>query len=440
MVVAVSLVAGPVPITVGVFGFAAMVAAVFGGRNARWWLPVPLFAASLAVVIVAARLVPWPRSFGSSFPPSFYLWAALPIFDALLAIVPWSHWRAWRRVVAAASVPLLLVFGALQLDAFYGYLPTLNDVLHGPLPGQVPAHQLFAPPVREALEQTVAHRAHLLLAQRHAATVTGTIAQVDIPAPVSHFHHRRGWVWLPPAWYEGARALPVLVLLAGAPGEPGDWLRGGGALDVANHWAVTHDGFAPIMVLPDENGSFASDTECVDGPLGNAETYLTADVPHYVMTAFGASRSPDHWAVVGLSEGGTCAFDLVLRHPGVYRVFGDFSGDLAPNLGNARFTLARLFGGSYELRDAYTPLRLLRTRHCGAGWIDAGQGDRHATNIARTLAVAARAAGMAMVRTSRPGGHTFWVWHAALADAYPWIVAHIDSGDTCVTARLAPRP
>src|SRR3954469_13377515 len=84
--------------------------------------------------------------------------------------------------------------------------------------------------------------------------------------------------------------LPVLMLISGTPGVPFDWLRGGGALALANAWAISHGGDAPIMVLPDANGSSWGDTECVDGPRGRAETYLTVDVPAFLRARFDAAR------------------------------------------------------------------------------------------------------------------------------------------------------
>ena len=80
-----------------------------------------------------------------------------------------------------------------------------------------------------------------------------------------------------------------------------------------DHFAEAHGGQAPIVVMPDENGTYRGDTECVDGPQGNAQTYLSEDVRNYVISTFGASPNPQHWAVVGLSEGGTCATLLAVK-------------------------------------------------------------------------------------------------------------------------------
>src|SRR5262249_28654924 len=152
-----------------------------------------------------------------------------------------------------------VAFGALQINDHYAYLPTLGDLLGAPLPGQVNASQLTRMPTDQSLR-------------------IGRIANIDIPSPVSQFVHRRGFVWLPPSYFAGSRStLSVLMLLAGTPGSPSDWLRGGRAFVVANRWAANHHGDAPIMVFPDANGHPTGDTECVDSPRGAAETYLTVD-------------------------------------------------------------------------------------------------------------------------------------------------------------------
>ena len=56
--------------------------------------------------------------------------------------------------------------------------------------------------------------------------------------------------------------LPVIVLLAGAPGGPNDWLNGGGAGQTLNAFAAEHHGIAPIVAMVDDLGSQLNDTEC----------------------------------------------------------------------------------------------------------------------------------------------------------------------------------
>jgi S-formylglutathione hydrolase FrmB len=80
---------------------------------------------------------------------------------------------------------------------------------------------------------------------------------------------------------------------------------------------------------------------------------------------------------------------------------------------------------------------LLRRRHCGFAWFDAGASDRIDVVAEGTLSRAARAAGMDVEFHVRPGTHTFWVFRPAFADAYPWIVTHLDRAPACRSATRA---
>ncbi len=103
------------------------------------------------------------------------------------------------------------------------------------------------------------------------------------------------------------------------------------------------------MVFVDENGARGFDAECVNGPQGNSETYLTRTVPSYISHTLGIEDDPARWAVVSFSEGGTCAVDLGIRHPNVYGRFVDITGDEAPNYGfrqTWQTAVVDLYGGN----------------------------------------------------------------------------------------------
>ena len=164
------------------------------------------------------------------------------------------------------------------------------------------------------------------------------------------------------------------MLLHGTPGDPTDWVEAGQAQATADAWAARHGGVAPVLVMPDINGTFTDDTECVDSPLGQVETYLTVDVPAAVRTNLGTLPPGPAWAIAGLSEGGSCAIMLALRHPDLFATFGDFSGLAGPRAGETNDdtadTVAQLFGGSQQAFAAHEPADLLassRFPHTG-GW------------------------------------------------------------------------
>lgn len=261
-----------------------------------------------------------------------------------------------------------------------------------------------------------------------AATPAGRLEVVPIPGGASRFGARPAYVYLPPAAIRHPRErLPVLELLHGNPGDPDDWVDHGDARATLDGFAATHDGRAPIVVMPDINGTHVADSECVREPGGgNVEEYLTRQVPDYVREHFPAARGGRRWTVAGLSEGGTCALMLALRHPTAFRGFGDFSGLARPTLGprdDERRTLDELFAGSRRDYDQHDPMWLL-ARHrypTLAGRLIAGADDAAVIADETRVAAAARAARLPVQRTTEPGKHAWTVWAAALRGFLPWM-------------------
>jgi S-formylglutathione hydrolase FrmB len=127
-----------------------------------------------------------------------------------------------------------------------------------------------------------------------------------------------------------------------------------------------------------------------------------------------------------------CALMLTLRHPDTFGTFADFSGLAGPRAGNTNDpagTVSGVFGGSRAAFLAHEPARLLAGRRFPglAGWFEVGGSDGPALRAARTLAPAARRAGIAVHLVVVPGaGHTFTFWSRALRDALPWLVARVE--------------
>ncbi len=135
----------------------------------------------------------------------------------------------------------------------------------------------------------------------------GSTVAVTIPPTHSKFQTGQAYVYLPPAWFKNPEpSLPVIELIAGIPGQPSDWTRAGYADTTSTAFANRHHGVAPILVIPDNNGSVV-DTECSNTSLGNAETYLTADVPDYMTSEFNAATG----RAIGLSPG--CPTEVCAR-------------------------------------------------------------------------------------------------------------------------------
>jgi S-formylglutathione hydrolase FrmB len=249
----------------------------------------------------------------------------------------------------------------------------------------------------------------------------------------SGFAARNAQVYLPPAWFRDTkRQFPVLLLLHGTPGFPEDWVRGGLADVTADKFAAAHDGNAPIIVMPDINGSVTGDSECVDSPRGNVETYLNVDVRNFVVDRFDSATQPDKWAVAGLSEGGNCALMLTLRRPDLYRTFGDYAGLSGPRPGESDADTAGaiqiLFGGSQQRFDEHEPSVLLQQKKFPGvgGWFEVASDDREPLLAAEKLAPLAQRAGVDTCLVVLPGGsHTFGVFSRSFRDSLPWMAARL---------------
>ena len=232
-------------------------------------------------------------------------------------------------------------------------------------------------------------------------------------------------IYLPPDY--GRRPLPVIELLHGSPGDPTNWLTGGDARQSLDAFAAAHDGAAPIVVMPDINGATRADSECVRAPDGSdVEQYLVQDLPRFMSSHFGAPADHRRWSVVGLSEGGTCAIMLALRHPAQFAVFGDLSGLARPTVGvrdHPAATIAALFGGSVAAYNEHDPLWLLsrRTYPTLAGWFACGIGDGQVRTDQARLTERARAAGITVRASELLGRHDWDVWSTAFRQMLPWI-------------------
>ena len=131
------------------------------------------------------------------------------------------------------------------------------------------------------------------------------------------------------------------MMIGGEFNTPADWLRAGNAITTIDKFAAAHDGNAPVFVFVDSGGAFNNDTECVNGPRGNAADHLTKDVVPFMDFELRRQRRPRRTgASSGWSMGGTCAVDLTVMHPDMFSAFVDIAGDLAPNSGTKAQTIA----------------------------------------------------------------------------------------------------
>ena len=434
-----SVIAGPLPTVIEAVGAVGGLGLLVG-RSRVWWLR----AVSLAVVtgvVVAATLglaVAVLHPFPDLLPTRILAWVAVL---AVAVGLGWARRRdGWLRL-ALAMLAVVAVFGmcAMKVNAFYGYRPTLGTALGVAAANQVDLAQLPSrPPLWTARPpQALARSWHAPPGMPR----TGRISTVTIPGGRSRFPARPAWLYLPPAYLGSIRAkLPVLVLIPGQPGGPQDWLLAGRLAAVMDAFAAAHDGLAPVVVVPDATGSSLGNTLCLDSRLGAAETYVADDVPAW---AAGHLEVDDaHFAIGGFSFGGTCALQLALRRPDVFRTFLDISGQAHPTLGDPAGTVAAAFGGDVAAYHRVDPLDELRARaYPGtAGVFVVGRDDGIYRPQAEQVAAAARAAGVGVTLLEVPGEHSWSIASHALASTLAWLAGRTEILDPQPPPTISPTP
>lgn len=256
----------------------------------------------------------------------------------------------------------------------------------------------------------------------------GKLVSAAVPATVSGFGARPAEIYLPPSYFTEPRPLlPVMILMAGQPGTPKDWLNGGKLAETMTAFAHEHAGLAPIVIIADSTGSSLANPLCVDSSRGNVDTYLSQDVPNWVKSTLQGNPDPHAWIVAGLSSGGTCSIQLATNHPEVYPTFLDLSGQLEPTLGDRSRALLEVFGGSEAAFTAVNPLDLLKTRRYpgSGGAFVVGAEDHTYKNGQLVLYQAAKAAGMDVQYAEVSGGHSFAVWSEGLKAQLPWLMKRV---------------
>jgi S-formylglutathione hydrolase FrmB len=438
----VSLVGGWLPVTIQAVALAMLLAAI-GWRSRRWrlrWLPVS-GAIGIAIAVVTYWYIAY-QGWAHDPPLEMWAWIAATGFACAVAVLGWPTARWGRRIVSLLAVPLAVIGVVTSLNVSLRYLPTVPaawDFVTGAQPPDLIDEEQLAAMVHDGVRPT-----------------KGTLVMVTTPDDQSGFKHRQELVYLPPAWFESSPPppLPVVMMFGAGMGHPGDWIYpgGGDALHSLDAFALSHRGVAPIAVFADLWGAFANDTECVNGPRGNAADHLTKDVVPYMVSHFGASADPARWAMAGWSSGGTCALTLAVMHPELFSAFVDLDGDLGPNAGSKDQSVARLFGGDVDAWAAFDPKSVVEARGQYRGmsaWIgvseptstvyrrgrtDSSGGaptddwDTSSEDYASTanrLCELLSGHGIECAVTSYSGAHDFSSAANGFAEALPWLVGKL---------------
>ena len=215
-------------------------------------------------------------------------------------------------------------------------------------------------------------------------------------------------------------------MVPGSPGVVDNIVSGAGLSNDLSQLAVANHGITPLVYVADDNGTTFNDTECVNSPKGNVETYLAVDVPNYIKSHFNVSDDPSNWAIGGISMGGTCALMLALANPNVYHYFVDLGGDQGPdfNSGTPETTTKVLFNGSVNEYNLHQPAYLLaHNKYSGmGGFFGNGINDTPDVTTGTTLLYnTTKQDGFDVVHETVNGGHTFDIFTELVKESLPWI-------------------
>lgn len=379
------------------------------------------------IINVVVRLV----AEGIALPTWLWIGYALLIL-AYTCIFVTTGWKArhigrrFRRVVSGlCTLVFALISTGLGVNAFYGGYPTLASAIGVTVPA-VSLAEAQASPQSSPFSSGNKSLAAAWVAPTGMPT-EGTVVKTNVPSQDSTFTPRDAYIYLPPAYMTSQRPLlPVLVLLAGQPGSPDDWFNMGGAQDILNAYAAQHQGLAPVVIAIDQLGGNWTDPLCSDTSHGNIATYLQETVPAWITENLQVDTDHSHWAIGGLSNGGTCALQTSLRAPQVYSAFLDMSGEGHPSLGTLDLTIAKGFDGDQDAFDANDPLTMLQrgtfTQPGPTGIFSIGTNDNaNYTKDLHSVYEAAVAAGLQVQWKTYEGKHEWKVWEATLTDALPWL-------------------
>ncbi|RJQ77824.1 esterase [Pseudonocardiaceae bacterium YIM PH 21723] len=416
-----SIVHGPLPWAISFLGLAGLGYLILR-RGKTWWLwrVLPVWLGVALVVGGTFVYIDYiAHLWADKTPRRAIFFIALGVFGLGLWVLNLIRTDLYRRIIASVAVIALVAGCATQFNIVFGTYQTVRTALGLPQPGEGSFDQVK----KGANTVTVPPGKYLDDVWQAPAGLppVGTLTTVQIPGAVSKFPARSARLWVPPAYYAHPQPkLPVLVLLAGQPGEPEQWITGGLITERMNDYAAVHDGLAPIVVMPDDLGPGGMDGSanplCVDGPRGNADTYLSVDVPNWIKHNLQADTDTTHWAIGGLSHGGMCAMQMAVYHPKLYPTFVNMSGTNEPTLGYTDLTVRDFFGGDRAAFSAINPVEILRARKFPellGVWVVGAQDNLFRWQMEHTLSVA-KEAGVQTYRYLPPGEHNWSVWGPGL--------------------------
>ncbi|WP_345373017.1 alpha/beta hydrolase [Frondihabitans cladoniiphilus] len=392
-----------------VAGIFAVLLVIKPRKRKTWWRHV-IIAAILGSAI-GGTVIWYVGDVQNAFdvPPTWVdrIWTGVLVAGICVGVVNLIGTTWIRRVIAAFGIVAIALASGLAINNDVGEYLTVGQLLGTDTTASLvlprPAHTGVTG-VDSDLYAT--WKAPAIMAKR------GRVGSVTIPGTLSHFSARKALVYLPPAaLVANAPALPVVILLSGQPASPSSVMTSGHVPEIMNAMAKKNHGLAPIVVVPDQLGASSNNPMCVDGPLGNSATYITRDVPDWILGHLHVQKGAKAWAIGGFSQGATCSIQFAAAHPTLFGSFIDVSGQKYPTLGSDAQAIQEGFGGSTAAFDAAKPEAIMKANapyEDTVAFFAAGQNDAVYSRNTDVMTALASQAGMHVTRYVSPGSAHDW--------------------------------
>jgi enterochelin esterase-like enzyme len=248
-------------------------------------------------------------------------------------------------------------------------------------------------------------------------TVTGAISGISAPVMVEL-----------PAGYSApaarSRQYPVLETFHGIPGDIAQWID---SMDLGGSVAATvakHQLSDVLVVSPSIEIPRGRDTECVNGSAADpkVETWLTQDVPNWVLHTFRVRPGRAAWATIGLSAGGWCAAMAAMLHPDRYAASIVLGGYFRPEF-SKQYQPFRQRSAQAQRYD----LIALAHNHAPpvALWVETSHSDPISYPSASLLLQQAKPPLSVTSVVLAHAGHRMSLWQGLLPQALAWLGSNI---------------
>ena len=376
--------------------------------------------------------------------PFLALLVVLFLGSAVLLVVFWGALAPRRvlpvigRVVALLIVnALLMVTVAVALNDQYLFYVDWHDLFSGSTPSAVTVGKagaapstVFDPTASSGGSHATAAPGPFPFPEHPLASLPALPAGSGPGNPVLTFQvtgaksrlQGEVMVLLPQSYFSPGMAThryPVIVAPPTYPGTPEALFRNfdlqNGVADAVGRKAIADS----IVVVPQTQFPGAPDSECVNYPSGQpqAETWMSSDIPSWVVSHFRAVSDRASWATLGVSAGAWCASMLSFLHPGTFSAAVSLSGYFRPTFDSS----PPYPNGSPQL-EAYNLERLAGTAPPPVAMlVQASAQDKVSYPSTSRLLASARRPLAIDWRISATGGHRWVVWRPLLPVSLEWL-------------------